>query len=99
MKRLFKKIQATPHLFGKVIVFWCIAVGTGASAWALRILSHTGHDASTLLGVILAFFGGELMVLCLKTVLKKESVSKSDTEGENNEETVYFSAHEGQDGC
>ena len=97
MQKLIKKILSIPHLFGKIIVFWCIAVGTMASLWALRILSHTGHDASALLGVILAFFGGELMVLCLKTILNNK-VSKSDTEGENNEETVYFSAHEGQDG-
>ena len=85
MKELIKKIGKIPHLFGKVIVLWCVAVGTGASAWALRILSHTGNDPSAVLGVILAFFGGELMVLCLKTVLKKEKASDSDTEGENYE--------------
>lgn len=79
-----KKLKNIPHLFGKLIVIWCVAVGTGASAWALRILSHTGHDATGLLGMILAFFGGELMVLCLKTILNKK-VSKSDTEGEGNE--------------
>lgn len=79
MKKLRKLLGRIPHLFGKVVVFWCIAVGTGASAYALRILSRTGHDASTLLGVILAFFGGELLVLCLKTILNGK-VSKSDTE-------------------
>ena len=100
MKKLLKKISSIPHLFGKLIVLWCVAVGTGASAWALRILSHTGHDPSALLGVILAFFGGELMVLCLRTILdekKKEKASDLDTKGEDNEETVYFPAHEGQD--
>lgn len=96
MKKLFQKIAAIPHLFGKVIVLWCVLVGTGASAWALRILSRTGHDSSALLGVILAFFGGELLVLCLKTVLNGK-VSKSDTERNSNEETFYFSAHEGED--
>ena len=85
MKKLIGKINSIPHLFGKLIVLWCVAVGTGASAWSLRILSHTGHDPSTLLGVILAFFGGELLVLCLKTALKKEKVSDSDTEGEKDE--------------
>lgn len=68
MKKPVAKIRAIPHLFGKVIVFWCVGVGTAASAWSLRILSHTGHDPSALLGVILAFFGGELLVLCLKTI-------------------------------
>ena len=86
MKKLISKISAIPHLFGKLIVIWCIAVGTGASAWALRILSRTGHDSAPVLGVILAFFGGELMVLCLKTILKdknKTDVSDSDTDGGN----------------
>ena len=83
MKKLIAKISAIPHLFGKVIVFWCVGVGTGASAWALRILSHTGHDPSAVLGVILAFFGGELMALCLKTILKKDP--DKGTEGEDNE--------------
>lgn len=89
MRKLIKKIRAIPHLFGKVIVFWCIAVGTGASLYALRILSRTGHDAAALLGVILAFFGGELMVLCLRTILaekKKDKVSKLDTERNKHEE-------------
>lgn len=70
MKKLLKKISSIPHLFGKLIVLWCVSVGTGASVYALRILSRTGHDSAALLGVILAFFGGELLVLCLKTVLR-----------------------------
>lgn len=86
MKKLFKRIREIPHLFGKIIVLWCVAVGTLSSAWALRILSHTGHDPAALLGVILAFFGGELLVLCLKTALKKEKVSDSDAEGDRYEE-------------
>lgn len=83
MKKLLKKISAIPHLFGKLIVLWCVAVGTGASVYALRILSRTGHDSAALLGVILAFFGGELLVLCLKTILnekKKEKGDKNDEE-------------------
>ena len=81
MKKLIKSISKIPHLFGKIIVLWCVGVGTAASVYALRILSHTGHDSAAVLGVILAFFGGELLVLCLKTILKKEKVSDSDTEG------------------
>ena len=81
-------MEKIPHLFGKLVVCWCVGCATLASLWALRILSHTGHDATGLLGVILAFFGGELMILCLKTVLRKEKVSKSGTEGEDDDE--YF---------
>jgi len=80
-----KKLSKIPHLFGKLIVFWCVGFGTAASVYALRILSRTGHDPAALLGVILAFFGGELLVLCLRTILKKEKVSESDTEGEYHE--------------
>ncbi len=58
-----------PHLFGKIMVVWCVLCGTAASAYALRILSRTGHDPAALLGVILAFFGGELLIMCLKKVL------------------------------
>ena len=86
MKKIRKKIAQIPHLFGKLIVLWCVGFGTVASVYALRILSRTGHDSAALLGVILAFFGGELLVLCLKTILKKEKVPKSDTEGDTYDE-------------
>lgn len=68
-----------PHLFAKCMVLWCVACGTAASAYALRILSHTGHDPAALLGVILAFFGGELLLMCLKPVLN-EKKGKDDSE-------------------
>ena len=68
MKKLMRKIGKIPHLFSKLIVFWCVMVGTGASAYALRILSRTGHDPAALLGVILAAFGGELLMMCLRSV-------------------------------
>lgn len=83
MKKLISKIGAIPHLFGKLIVLWCVGFGTAASVYALRILSRTGHDSAAVLGVILGFFGGELLALCLKTVLdekKKKNVSEYDTE-------------------
>lgn len=78
MKKLMGKISAVPHLFGKLIVLWCVGFGTAASVYALRILSRTGHDSAGLLAVILGFFGGELLVLCLKTILSGKE--KSDNE-------------------
>ena len=69
MRRLLDKLRAVPHLFAKGMVLWCVICGTAASAYAMRILSRTGHDPAALLGVILAFFGGELLLMCLKTVL------------------------------
>ena len=59
------------YLFAKVTVLYCVAFASGASIWSLRILSRTGHDPANLLAIILGFFGGELLLLCLKTILKK----------------------------
>lgn len=71
MKQLLARIRAVPHLFAKMTVIYCIAFASGASIYALRILSRTGHDPAALLGIIMGFFGGELLLLCLKTILKK----------------------------
>lgn len=71
MKRIIDRIRAVPHLFAKLTVIYCIAFASGASIYALRILSRTGHDPAALLGIIMGFFGGELLLLCLKTILKK----------------------------
>ena len=47
-----------------------MAAGTLCSLWALRILSHTGQDASGLLIPVLAFFGGELALMFGKNALQ-----------------------------
>ena len=73
-----KEKKPISHLFGKITVIWCVFFGTVTSVWALRILSRTGHDPAALLGVILAFFGGELTVLCLKTILTKGTKKDGD---------------------
>ena len=82
MKKLLEKLRSVNHLFAKGMVLWCVACGTIASAYAMRILSRTGHDPAALLGVILAFFGGELLLMCLKTVLGEKN-RKDDTYGQN----------------
>lgn len=78
MKRLLDKLLAINHLFAKGMVLWCVACGTAASAYAMRILSRTGQDPAALLGVILAFFSGELLLMCLKTVLNGTKKRKDD---------------------
>ena len=65
----FRRLSDIPHLFAKAMVLHCVACGTAVSFYALRILSRTGHDGSGLLAVILGFFGGELLLLCLKKIL------------------------------
>ena len=54
MKKLLDRLRAVPHLFAKGMVLWCVICGTAASAYAMRILSRTGHDPAALLAVILA---------------------------------------------
>lgn len=80
MRKLLSKMGEIPHLFGKIVVLWCITFGTAASVYALRILSRTGHDSAPVLGAILAFFGGELMVLCLNTILKERKGERKNDE-------------------
>lgn len=63
-------LNSIPHLFAKVTVIWCVGCGTAASFYALRIMSRTDNDPAALLGVILAFFGGELLILGAKTIFK-----------------------------
>ena len=70
--RLRAWARTVPHLFGKLVVLWCVGWGTAFSFYALRILSRTGNDPANLLAIILGFFGGELLLLCLKTILEKK---------------------------
>ena len=69
-KQFVREVSSVPHLFSKLIVTYCIVFTSGAAVWSLRILSRTGYDAAALLGVIVGFFGGELLLLCLKTILR-----------------------------
>jgi len=71
LTRLVARLNAIPHLFSKATVIWCVACMTAFSAYGLRILSRTGHDPAALLGVILLPFSGELLMLCLKTILNR----------------------------
>ena len=87
MKKLLDKLRAVPHLFAKGMVLWCVICGTAASAYALRILSRTGHDPAALLGVILAFFGGELLLMRLKTVLNGKQNGQGEKPGKD--ETLW----------
>ena len=72
LSRLVKRIGKIPHLFAKVTIAYCVAAASGASWYALRIMSRTGNDPAALLG-------GELLLLCLKTVLKKDDKEEPTT--------------------
>ena len=87
VSRLWAWLRGIPHLFAKLMVLHCVTCGTAASFYALRILSRTGHDPTGILAVILGFFGGELLLLCLKKILAEpkenfptsENISTSPT--------------------
>lgn len=88
LSKLAQRIGKIPHLYAKLTIAYCIAMASGASWYALRIMSRTGNDPAGLLGVILGFFGGELLFLLLKTVLKKDDTASDDTT--STEETHKF---------
>lgn len=81
MKCILQWLQAVPHLFGKGAVSWCLFWGTVCSVYALRILSRTGHDPAALLGVILAFLGGELALMFGRDALSDKKKARGDTPG------------------
>lgn len=58
------------------MVVTCVAGGAACCIWAFRILSRTGQDSAPLLGVSLAFFGGELAVMFAKTALSNNKREK-----------------------
>lgn len=72
MRALIRRLRGVPHLFSKLTVAYCVAFASVASVYALRTLARTGHDPAALLVAILGFFGGELLCLCLRSILKKE---------------------------
>lgn len=82
LQKLKKAVGKVNHLFAKLTVAWCVIWGTACSVYALRGYFRTGYDPSTLLGVILAFLGGELLILCLRTILNEK---KKDTDGNKGE--------------
>lgn len=86
MSWFFDRLRAIPHLFGKVMVVWCVAAGTLCCLWALRILSRTGQDAGALMTPVLAFFGGELALMFGKNALQTKR--KSGASG-RKDETEY----------
>lgn len=66
------------NLFSKVIVFYCIVCSTFFCFYAFRIMSHTGHDASGILAITIGFFGGELLLMCMKSIFGRGNKEVND---------------------
>lgn len=86
-RRKRKQKTKIPHLFGKVMVVWCVAFGTIVSVASLILYWIGGVDPSALIGVILAFFGGELALMFGKNALSgKDRTTPDDEEGKEEDE-------------
>lgn len=79
-RKLAAYLRGVPHLFAKAIIIYCVICATLASAFSLLAQAH-GATMEPVLALVLGFFGGELLLLCLKTILKKDS----EEEEENDE--------------
>ena len=81
MTRIQNRIHAVPHLFAKLTVVYCIAYASITAAYCVWKQGQ-GMSMEGILAIVLGFFGGELLLLCLKTVLKKD---KKGGENENED--------------
>lgn len=70
--RLCLWLQSVPHLFGKLVVAWCLCWGTMFGLYALRIVSRTGNDPTGTLLAIYGFLGSELLMMCGRTILNEK---------------------------
>lgn len=78
LRRLWRRLSAVPHLFAKTVIVYCVGFVSLCCLWSLRIASRTGILVEGLLLAVMGFFGGELLLLCLKTIFggrKKEGES------------------------
>lgn len=80
MRTVFAHLKNVPHLFGKIMVIWCVAAGTLCSLWSICVLSRTGQDVTGMLTVILAFFGGELGLMFGKNALESKQKARESAE-------------------
>lgn len=69
-------MKNAPHFFAKLTVIYCIVFASFISLYSLW-KQGAGMSMEGVLAIILGFFGGELLLLCLKTVLKREQKEES----------------------
>lgn len=64
------------HSFAKRVVRYCILIGTLITAVALRDAWVTASFSSGTLTALLGFWGGELLILCVKCIFDKHGEVK-----------------------
>ena len=76
--KLKRWVGSIPHLFSKTIVAICIFMGIRHTEMAMQVVRDTGAEPSMTLAASLAFFGGELLFLCLKTIKGGKDAAESE---------------------
>lgn len=66
------------HLFSKIIVAYCIAISTVMTAAVLIISARIGELSSATVATLFAFWGGELLLLCLKRMFADNTKKPRD---------------------
>lgn len=72
------KGNGIPHLFAKATILYCILFVSVASVYCMAVTARTGVDTTGLLAIIVGFFGGELLLLLLKTVFQRKKEGTDD---------------------
>lgn len=67
-------------LFSKAVVAYCIIITTIITAAVLVISWRTGGIETGTVSALLAFWGGELLLLCLKRVLSGKDTTPADND-------------------
>lgn len=65
------------HLFSKLIVIYCVLIGTVITGITLCIMWRAADASSAAIGVMYTFWGGELLLLCLKRILAEKDEDKN----------------------
>ena len=70
-------------LFSKGIVVFCIVFITAYTIVSTYIFTRYNIEATTLTTCVFAFYGGELMLCCLKRVFSNSEKSKKEESSED----------------
>ena len=87
MKKIFQKIFRSNRLFSNLIIVFCVLYMAVYLQECLLVQGRAGVDPAALAKVAGAFFGGELLLICMAYRFgkkKKSNANSSDFE----EETV-----------
>lgn len=74
------------HQFSRIVVAYCVVMGTIITGVALGVCYIGGEISGSLVTALLAFWGGELLLLCLKRVLGDSAPPNAPAASEGHQE-------------